>query len=397
MSPNSATLEGTTRYRERSKNDCAKNHFRLQQDLLLSSIGIGTYLGDADDATDARYTEAVVRAVELGANVIDTAANYRFQRSERSIGAALGVLTGERGLSRDEIIICTKGGYLPFNGEPPRDIRRYVDETFVKRGIADFEDIVGGSHCMTPGYLQNQLDQSLRNMNLDCVDVYYIHNPEAQLGHVSESEFYARLKAAFESLEKSRAQGKLSFYGVATWNGFRVPPGGNGYHSLERMVTVAREIGGESHGFRFIQLPLNLAMPEALNLTNQVVDGEQMSALEAAIALGVTVISSASIFQGRVAQNLPEDLRVSLGSLPTNAQTAIQFVRSAPGITTALVGMSSCEHVEKNLQLARVEPLVPQQFMKLFSQPRSLSEKADASVAQRKPKRGFSDRPPGAT
>lgn len=363
----SATLEGTTRYCERSKNDSAKNHFRLQQHLLLSSIGIGTYLGDADDATDARYTEAVVRAVELGANVIDTAANYRFQRSERSIGAALGVLTGERGLSRDEIIICTKGGYLPFNLEPPRDIRRYVDETFVKRGIAGFEDIVGGSHCMTPAYLQNQLAQSLRNMNLDCVDVYYIHNPEAQLSHVSESEFYARLKAAFESLEKSRAQGKLSFYGVATWNGFRVPPGATGYHSLERMVTVAREIGGESHGFRFIQLPLNLAMPEALNLSNQVVDGEQMSVLEAAIALGVTVISSASIFQGRVAQNLPEDLRVSLGSLPTNAQTAIQFVRSAPGITTALVGMSNCEHVEKNLQLARVEPLMPQQFMKLFS------------------------------
>lgn len=363
----SATLEGTTRYRERLKNACAENHFRLQQQLLVSSIGIGTYLGDADDATDARYTEAVVRAVELGANVIDTAANYRFQRSERSIGAALGVLTGERGVSRDEIIICTKGGYLPFDGEPPRDIRRYVEETFVQPGIAGFKDIAGGSHCMTPSYLHNQLDQSLRNMNLECVDVYYIHNPEAQLAHVSENEFYARLRTAFESLEKSRAEGKLRFYGVATWNGFRVPAGSSGYHSLARMVAIAREIGGESHGFRFIQLPFNLAMPEALTLSNQVVDGEQMSVLEAAGALGVTVISSGSIFQGRVAQNLPENLRVSLGSLPTNAQTAIQFVRSAPGITTALVGMSSREHVDENLQLARVEPLESEQFMKLFS------------------------------
>ena len=43
------------------------------------------------------------------------------------------------------------------------------------------------------------------------------------LGHVSEEEFYARLRAAFESLEKARAQGQLKFYGVATWNGFRVP------------------------------------------------------------------------------------------------------------------------------------------------------------------------------
>jgi len=367
MAAVSATLEGTTRYRERFKNDCAENHFRLQQHLLLSSIGIGTYLGDADDETDVRYTEAVVRAVELGANVIDTAANYRFQRSERSIGDALRVLTGERDFSRDEIIVCTKGGYLPFDGAPPRDIRRYVEETFVKPGIAGFEDIVGGSHCMTPRYLQNQLDQSLRNMNLECVDVYYIHNPESQLGHVSDNDFYGRLKVAFESSEKSRAQGKLSFYGVATWNGFRVPSGASGYHSLERMIETAREIGGESHGFRFIQLPFNLAMPEALTLNNQIVDGEQMSVLEAAVALGVTVVASASIFQGRVAQNLTENLRVSLGSLPTDAQTAIQFVRSTPGVTTALVGMSSREHVEDNLQLARVEPLQSEQFIQLFS------------------------------
>ena len=62
-------------------------------------------------------------------------------------------------------------------------------------------------------------------MNLECVDVYYIHNPESQLGHVSEEEFYTRLRAAFESLEQSRAQGQLKFYGVATWNGFRVPAG----------------------------------------------------------------------------------------------------------------------------------------------------------------------------
>ena len=307
----SATLEGTTRYRERFKDNAAPGHFRQQQDLWLSSIGIGTYLGNADDETDARYTAAVARAVELGANVIDRAANYRFQRSERSIGKALRELTEAKGFSRDEIIICTKGGYLPFDGAPPRDVRRYVEETFVKPGIAGFEDIVGGSHCMTPSYLQNQLEQSLRNMNLDCVDVYYIHNPESQLGHVSEEEFYARLRAAFESLEQSRAQGQLKFYGVATWNGFRVPAGSSGYHSLARMVAIARELGGESHGFRFIQLPFNLAMPEALTLSNQVVNGQQVSTLEAAAALGVTVISSASIFQGRVAQGLPKDLRES--------------------------------------------------------------------------------------
>ncbi len=363
----SATPAGTTRYRARFKHNAVPGHFRQQHALWLSSVGIGTYLGNADDETDARYTAAVTRAVELGANVIDTAANYRFQRSERAIGLALRDLTGGKGFSRDELIICTKGGYLPFDGAPPRDIRRYVEETFVKPGIAGFEDFAGGSHCMTPSYLQNQLGQSLRNMSLDGVDVYYIHNPESQLGQVSEEEFYERLRRAFESLEQGRAAGRLKFYGVATWNGFRVSAGSSGYHSLARMVGIASEVGGESHGFRFIQLPFNLAMLEALTLSNQIVDGQPVSTLEAATALGVTVISSASTFQGRVAQGLPKDLRESLGSLPTDAQTAIQFVRSAPGISTALVGMSRIEHVEENLKLASVEPLEPEQFMKLFS------------------------------
>src|SRR3989442_11934234 len=197
-----ATLDGTARYRDRFKEIAAEDHFRQAQSLWLSSIGIGTYLGEADEECDRRYAEAIMRAVELGVNVIDTAANYRFQRSERSVGAALKELFA-RGFARDEIIVCTKGGYLPFDGAPPRDVRRYVEETFVRPGIASFADIAGGSHCMTPAYLQNQLDQSLRNMALSCLDLYYIHNPESQLAVVSREEFYVRLRAAFELLEKN--------------------------------------------------------------------------------------------------------------------------------------------------------------------------------------------------
>ena len=363
-----ATLAGTAHYHERFKDLAARNHFSLEQNLWLSSIGIGTYLGNADEATDARYVECVARAVELGANVIDTAANYRFQRSERSIGRALATLIGHSGFARNEIVICTKGGYLPFDGEPPTDIRRYVEETFVRPGIASFEDFVGGSHCMTPAYLQSQLDQSLGNLGLSCVDVYYIHNPESQLGVVSREEFYARLRLAFEQLEQNIAQGKITKYGIATWNGFRVAPEAREYHSLEDVVKLAREVGGESHGFRFIQVPFSLAMPEALSLSNQSVDGAAMSVLEAAAALEITVVASASILQGKVARGLPETIREPLGSLATDAQTGIQFVRSTPGVATALVGMSHREHVEENLQLTRIEPVHPEDFMKLCAE-----------------------------
>lgn len=362
---NHATPEGTTRYAERFATRAAKNHFRPQQGLTLSSIGIGTYLGNPDEATDLTYANAVRRAVMSGVNVIDTAANYRFQRSERAIGRALQTLANE-GTSREELVICTKGGYLPFDGEPPQNVREYVEETFVKPGIASFDDIVG-SHCMTPSYLQNQLDQSLRNMDLATVDVYYIHNPESQLEQVSADEFYRRLRLGFGLLEENRKQGKLQFYGVATWNGFREQADSGRHHSLVRMIEMARDAGGDSHGFRFIQLPVNLAMPEAFTLPNETIEGRAVTVTEAAQRLGVTVIASGSMLQGRVARGLPDQVRHALGSLSTDAQTAIQFVRSAPGITTALVGMSRVEHVDENLQLIGVAPLSAAELESRFS------------------------------
>ncbi|HEX8501344.1 MAG TPA: aldo/keto reductase [Pyrinomonadaceae bacterium] len=368
--PGFATTEGTESYRARFAGAAAEGHFRFEQALWLSSIGTGTYLGDWDEETDRSYTDALTRAVELGANVIDTAANYRFQRSERSVGDALRRLDAA-GFARAGLVVCTKGGYLPFDGRPPagrEGVRAYVEETFVKTGVAELSDIVAGSHCMTPRYLAHQVAQSLRNTGLETLDVYYVHNPETQLQVVSRGEFDARLRAAFEQLERERAGGRVRFYGVATWNGFRVPEGERGHHALERMWELAREAGGDGHGFRFVQLPFNLGMPEALVAENQPRGGARVSLLEAAKGLGVTVVASASILQGKVARDLPERIRQPLGSLPTDAQTAIQFTRSTPGVTTALVGMSRRAHVEENLQLARVPPANAEDYSRLFSQ-----------------------------
>jgi len=362
-----ATPESSSDYRERFKDIAADNYFREAQNLWLSSVGIGTYLGQPDEETDRRYTEAIVRAVEIGANVIDTAANYRFQRSERSVGAALAQLK-QRGFPREEIVICTKGGYLPFDGGPPRDVRGYIEENFIDTGIAGWSDIAGGSHCMTPRYLENQLQQSLHNMNVECVDVYYVHNPESQLSAVPANEFWRRLRAAFEFLEQTVTEGKIKYYGVATWNGFREEPDSHGYHSLETMVELARDIAGDTHHLRFIQLPVTLGMPEALFFQNQKRGDEYVTTVDAAEGFGVNVIASGSLLQGQAARGLPEAIRDSLGSLATDAQTGIQFVRSAPGITTALVGMSSVEHVEENLGLLKVAPASPEDLINVFDQ-----------------------------
>lgn len=362
--PTFATPEGTTRYAQRFAGRAADGHFRERSGLLLSSIGIGTYLGEPDTATDRSYTDAVVAAVSSGVNVLDSAINYRFQRSERSIGAALQQLAAA-GISRDEIFLCTKGGFLTPDGAVPADPRAYFMEEYIRPGIFRPEEIAGGGHCMAPRYLENQLQRSLRNLGVDCVDVYYVHNPEAQLATVPRAEFLSRLRVTFEYLESAAAAGMIRAYGAATWNGFRQDPEHPEYLSLHDMVSAAREVAGETHRFRFVQLPFNLAMTEALSRPNQLLHDGNVTLVEAAQGFGISVIASASLLQGQVARNLPPFVGNVLG-LGSDLLNALQFARSCPGITTALVGMSRREHVESNLQLVRIPPAPIENYLKLF-------------------------------
>jgi len=107
-------------------------------------------------------------------------------------------------------------------------------------------------------------------------------------------------------------------------------------------------------------------MTEALTVGNQAIGGQTKTVMEAANDLGITLIASASLLQGQVARNLPPFVAQALG-LQNDAERALQFVRSSPGITTALVGMSRPEHVQANARLANVPPATVDEFSKLFS------------------------------
>jgi aryl-alcohol dehydrogenase-like predicted oxidoreductase len=361
--------ERTLNYKERFRGVVAEGHFRRSQGLWMSSIGLGSYLGGVDERTDDAYRIAVKRAAELGCNVFDTAANYRCQRSERNIGDALADLFAQGGTARDEIIVSTKGGYVPFDATPPRsrqEMIAYLEETFIKPGVCRWDEFVQSSHCMTPAYIAHQLDQSLRNLKLEYVDIYYIHNPESQLAEVSRDEFYSRLRAVFEFLETAVADGKISIYGTATWNGYRAPSDSLEAMSLERVAQTAREVAGDDHHFKVVQLPFNLAMTEAFTDVNQTLDGKKATFLEAAAGLGLTVMASASILQARLSTGLPPIISDSLRGLRTDAQRAIQFTRSTPGIAVALVGMSDVAHVEENLEVAKIPPAPAEEYLKLF-------------------------------
>ena len=156
-------------------------------------------------------------------------------------------------------------------------------------------------------------------------------------------------------------------YGSATWEGYRRAPSIRGYLSLEKMVELAREVGGEGHHFKVIQLPYNLAMPEAFVSKTQRIGELEMSLLEAARHLGIYVMASASVNQRHLTKDLSQQVREVFPGLETDAQRAIQFVRSTPGMGTALVGMKQVAHVEENLKVARMPMTDQEQVLKLFA------------------------------
>jgi len=201
-----ATPAGTARFRSRFPALVAAGHFRQPEDvkhlddLWFSSIGLGTYLGEPDAPTDQRYTSAALQAVGNGVNVLDSAINYRFQRSERSLGAALKQAVERGTLQRDEVIVCTKAGYLTYDSTIPADPREYFVKEYIESGIIPRDQLVGGMHCIAPGYLKNQIERSQRNLGIETIDVFYLHNPEQQLEEVSRETFHERLRKAFAAV-----------------------------------------------------------------------------------------------------------------------------------------------------------------------------------------------------
>lgn len=360
-----ATQEGTAAYRQRFARKSAPAHFRSSADLWLSSIGLGTYLGDPDAQTDALYAAAISRAIELGCNVLDTAINYRHQRSERTVGAALAAWVNKTQVAREEIIVATKGGYIAFDGTVPSDPRAYVHSSFIATGLATTDDIIDWN-CIAPRYIDAQVEQSLCNLGLECIDIYYLHNPEAQLQKRSRADFYKQIEETFTILEGKVAAGKIRRYGTATWNGYRQAPTARDVLFLSDFIEIAERVGGKQHHFKVVQLPYNLAMMEALTQKNQRYQKVMRSFLEAAHEHGITVMASASILQGRLSHQLPVAIGEALGGLQSDAQRAIQFTRSTPGIVTALVGMKSVAHVDHNLELVKIPPASFEQFQKLF-------------------------------
>lgn len=352
-----ATESGTQAYSQRFQGSFAADYFRKTTfGLAVSSIGIGTYLGDPTDAVDAAYEHALSHAVRNGINVIDTAINYRAQRSERAVGVALRRLFANGEFARDEIVVSTKGGYVPLDQNPPTSREaylEYVQREFIDTEIVTPKELVGGGHSLAPRFIKYCLAKSRQNLGLRTIDTYYVHNPGQQLGAVSQDRLFERLRETFGALEDAADRGEIGVYGVATWDSLLLPPDSPQHLELADIVGLAAELAGDQHRFRAIQLPINLGMREAASSATQTIDGRLVTTLEAAEHLGITVVASATLMQSKLAAGLPDEVSTVLPGFTSDAQRAVAFTRRLPNVDVALVGMKQSEHVDDTLKAGR--------------------------------------------
>lgn len=366
-----ATAEGTRKFMENAiKNGIANSHFRSFQNINFSSLGIGTYLGDITAEDDKDLENAIYQSVKSGAmNVIDTAINYRSMKSEKNIGNAMKRLIDDKIISRDQVFISTKNGYITNDGDYPTiDVLEYMQKMFISQGIIDSKDISSGYNVLNPNYIRKCIDKSLINMQLDTIDLVYVHNAyESWFEDITRNEFGEMLQRVFQVYEQYRVENKIRYYGMATWTCFRLPQSEEGYLSLEEVVKIAENVAGKDHGFRFIQLPYNLAYREAYLLKNQSVGlDNNLTILEACNKLRIGVFTSVPLLQSKLFDaKIPDYL-----GYKNQLLKIIQITRSTPNVIAPLIGQKKPNHVKQNIELAKVGPLNISEFsdaIKIFN------------------------------
>ncbi len=352
-----ATKQGTFGYLKKFGN-YSKDFYRFNGELFFPSLGIGTYKAEPykEENYIINYGEAIKTALRNGIHFIDTAINYRYQMSEREIGEALQEMINTGEIKREEVIIASKGGFIPLDFPFPDNPYGWIQENLITAGLSTKEEIIIDQHCMTPEYLRWSCEQSLKNLSLDTIDIFFLHNPETQLGYVDGEMFYGRIEAAFELFETLRTEGKIVAYGIAAWNGFLYEEDHTEYISLSKVVEIARRVGGEDHGFKYLQSPFNMAKPHAFSYANQQCeDGNYYPLMNACAQFGLSFLGSSSLLQKNL---FKRPFASKIGELMNTTElsdvaSALQFARSA-GAITAIFGAVDPDHVTDNAILAYV-------------------------------------------
>jgi len=364
-----ATKEGTFSYLKRFGN-YSKDFYRFNGELFFPSLGIGTYKPEPykEDNYIINYSEAIKTALRNGIHLIDTAINYRYQMSEREIGEALAEMIDTGEIKREEVIIASKAGFIPLDFPFPDNPYGWIQEMIIAPGLATKEEIVIDQHCMSPAYLRWSCEQSLKNLGLKTIDILYLHNPETQLGYVEQDAFYKRIEEAFQLFEELRDEKKIGAYGIAAWNGFLYEEEHTEYISLAKIVEIARRVGGEDHGFKYLQSPFNMAKPHAYGYANQQCeDGMYYPLMHACARFGLTYMGSSPLLQKNL---FKRPFAAKIGELMKTSElndvaSALQFARSA-GAISAIFGAVDPSHVSDNAILGYLPGATPEAMENLM-------------------------------
>lgn len=353
---------------------CAPGHYSdfLNQHLQLSSLGIGTFPGAATDAVDAAYADIVCRGLQAGINVIDTAAHYRYGRSMRAVGEGLR-RAFSAGVGREQVYVVGKGGFLRFDDGPPDDLDAWFEARVARKGLGTRDDL-SGMHCLAPGYIAAQIDELRESLALETLDAFLIDQPEVHVPRLGKEELNRRLQTAFAVCEQAVRQDKIRSYGIATFDAFRVETDHPLFQSLpsllglaERAARLVRRDEQARHHFRVIQLPFNQAMTEGFTRFSQATgQGNVASTLQAAYQLKLFVIGSHGLAKGALAMQCADAVREAMADAANDAQRALQFNRSTPGLGVSLVGVSTPRHLEDLLAVAAREPLSREAYLRLY-------------------------------
>lgn len=335
-----ATLNGTGGFFK--KFDLPHRHTEM---FSTTPIAMGTHLGDMTEAVSELYREGLAYALEHGINFIDTAINYRGMRSERDIGYVLkNWINDKERINRENIVVSSKAGIIPGDVEAKLVPKDYLQKVLLENGIvqdSDLNIVETHRHVLAPTYFEFAIGESMKHLNLQTIDIYYVHNPEISMMVLGPDTFYKKLEKLFLFLEEQVQVGNIKNYGLATWVGLLNNPDEAGYISLERVVKTAERVAGKSHHFKFIQFPLNKRINEGTSNKNQRVNGKWQTVVEAAEELGIYATTSAPF-------NLGND--IDDGKKP---EKALMDIINTKGILSTMVGMKSIKHIKENIEIIR--------------------------------------------
>ena len=268
-------------------------------DLTTSKIGYGSY---RVDYRHGEHTATLREAIQAGCNLIDTSSNYTDGRSETLIGNVLSEQIAEGKIERSEIIVVSKVGYI--QGQNLDEAMRREQEGKPWEEAVKYMD--GCWHCIHPDFLADQWKRSSDRLKLETIDVYLLHNPEYYLSDLHKRSpqanledirdtFYDRIYRAFVQMEHFVEEGKIRCYGISS-NTFPSPKTDFEHVSLHRCYSAACDAARTVHGnrdanhFKILQLPYNLFEHAALSEVNNTINGQDMTVLEGARALGIGVL-----------------------------------------------------------------------------------------------------------